>query len=426
MPSDDGLSEPEDPYSSIDSETRHNIRAETWFSAFNGIFMGLAIMAAPVVAVIGVRANPLELTILVAAFPVGVFFGPLWAGFGRKVGMQRLVTLMAVGANVPLFFLFWVDQSWLFTLLVSISNILNSGMRMGQSSLYGVLYPKAIRGRVLGRLTFWTFLTMVPSILLTGWLLDLSHEMYRVLYPMAALCGLIGAVYYHTLRVPVGPVKAEKSTMRESLRGVQEIVSTDRAYLLYQCAFFLSGSAFFMSTHIVLLLVCDRFEFSAFGLALWMTVVPQLLLALSSPIWGRVYDKIGLVRCRMVISVLMSLYLTSYWLGVVSGVGLFICVGSVFLGISNGGGQLTWALSSTHFAPRMEDVPLYNGIHFVLNGVRGLVVPWIGSVLWVFTGPGAVLAALACSLCSMPILARTLRMDGRGSSISPESGKLEI
>src|ERR1700746_99874 len=106
--------------------TRHNVRAESFFSAFNGIYMGLAILAAPVVAVTGVRANPLELTILVSAFPVGVFLGPLWAALGRRWGMQQLVTQMAIWANVPLFLIFWIedaadylplDSAALFTLL---------------------------------------------------------------------------------------------------------------------------------------------------------------------------------------------------------------------------------------------------------------------------------------------------------------------
>ncbi len=33
--------------STIDEVTRHNIQAESLFSAFNGIYMGLAILAAP-------------------------------------------------------------------------------------------------------------------------------------------------------------------------------------------------------------------------------------------------------------------------------------------------------------------------------------------------------------------------------------------
>src|SRR5437660_11531662 len=94
---------------SDDPVTQHNVRVESFFSAFNGIYMGLAIFAAPVVAVTGVRANPLELTILVSAFPVGVFLGPLWATLGRRWGMQKLVTQMAVWAHVPLSLIFGSD-----------------------------------------------------------------------------------------------------------------------------------------------------------------------------------------------------------------------------------------------------------------------------------------------------------------------------
>ena len=102
-----------------DALTRHNVTAESFFSAFNGIYMGLAIFAAPVVAVTGVQANPLELTLLVSAFPVGAFLGPLWAGLGRRWGMKRLVTQMAVWANVPMLLLHWVRDPWLFTILFS-------------------------------------------------------------------------------------------------------------------------------------------------------------------------------------------------------------------------------------------------------------------------------------------------------------------
>jgi MFS family permease len=352
------------------------------------------------------------LTILVAAFPVGVFFGPFWAGTGRRIGMQRLVTYMAFWANVPLFLVFWVTESWQFTLLITISQILNSGMRMGQSSLYHVLYPKSIRGRVLGQLTFWTFMTMVPSILVTGWLLDVSREMYRMLYPIAGLCGMVACWYYNTLHVPTQrALTSKRQSLGASVRGVQKILASDRAYFFFQTGFFLSGSAFFMSTHIVLLLVFDRFDFSPFQLALWMSVVPQLMLALSSPVWGRILDRIGIVHTRLLTTITQTASLACYWVGIVGVSPAFIYLGSILLGMTNGGGQLTWALASAHFAPKPEDVPLYNGIHFVLNGVRGLVLPWVGSVLWVISGPGAVLAALVTCSTSIPIILRSLKLD---------------
>lgn len=406
-----------------DPVTRHNLTAESFFSAFNGVFVGLAILAAPVVAVTGLQANPLELTLLVMAFPVGAFLGPLWAGLGRRWGMQKLVTQMAVWANIPLFFLFWVDNAAVFTALVAVSQLLNSAMRMGQSVLYGVMYPRGQSGRVLGRLTFWSYLTMVPTLLVTGWLLDKSPEMYRVLYPLGGLCGLIGAFYYSLLRAPGAETLPRPGvSFRAGVRGVERVISQDRAYLHFQVAFFLSGSAFFMSTHVVLLLVRDRFDFGAFQLALWLTVVPQVMLAVGSPAWGWVLDRVGIVRCRLLISVLMTGYLAGYWGGVVTGWAWLICLGGVLQGLSNGGGQLTWALASSHFAPCAEDVPLYNGIHFVLNGVRGLILPWVGAVLFVLAGTGAVLAATLVSLASVPVILRSLRLAARGRRSSLAGG----
>jgi MFS family permease len=403
-----------------DPITRHNVCAESFFSAFNGIYMALAIFAAPVVAVTSVGADALDLTILVSAFPIGVFLGPLWATLGRRWGMQKLVTQMAIWANAPLFVVFWlddvarllhVDNAAVFTALITVSQLLNSAMRMGQSSLYHVMYDRRQRGRILGRLTFWTYFTMVPSVLVTGWLLDKSPEMYRVVYPLAGLCGLIGCFYYSLLHVPAADsLPRERSGFRAGVDGVERILAQDRAYLLFQLAFFLSGSAFFMSTHVVLLLTRDRFGFGAFELSLWMSVVPVLLLALSSPLWGRVLDRIGIVRVRLLISIVMTVYLGCYFGGIVVGWPLLIYLGSLLQGVYNGGGQLTWALASSHFAPRTEDVPLYNGIHFVLNGVRGLVLPWVGSVLLVVIGTGAVLAATLVSLVSIPIILRSLSL----------------
>lgn len=407
-----GIRPPADTKASeYDALTQHNITVESFFSAFNGVYMAMALFAAPVVAVTGVGANPLELTILVSAFPVGVFFGPLWADLGRLWGMRLLVTRMAIFANIPLFFIFWVEDSAWFTALVTISQLLNSAMRMGQSSLYRVMYPKAIRGRVLGRLTFWTYLTMVPTILLAGWLIDKSREMYQLLYPLAGLCGLVGCIYYSQLDVPAADqLPRNRASLLERVRGVENIIAGDRAYFLFQIAFFLSGSAFFMSTHVVLLLVSDhhRLDFNAFELALWLSVVPQLLLALTSPFWGHVLDRIGIVRCRLLISFTMTSYLACYFVGVLLEIPALIFLGSVLQGVSNGGGQLTWALASSHFAPRPQDVPIYNGIHFVLNGVRGLVMPWVGSILFILTEPWAVLVATLVSLASVPVVLRSL------------------
>jgi hypothetical protein len=127
---------------------------------------------------------------------------------------------------------------------------------------------------------------------------------------------------------------------------------------------------------------------------------------------------VGIVRCRLLITFFITAHLASHTAGIVCGLPMLICLGSIMQGMSNGGGQLTWALASSHFAPRAEDVPLYNGIHFVLNGIRGLVMPWVGSVLLIVIGPWTVLVATLLSLGSVPVIWRSLAL-GDGPAQEP-------
>jgi MFS family permease len=161
----------------------------------------------------------------------------------------------------------------------------------------------------------------------------------------------------------------------------------------------------------VLLLVRRDLQFGPFGLAASLSVLPQLVLALSSTLWGRILDRIGIIRCRVLISVLSTVYLLCYLLGVLLRWPVLIVIGSILFGFGNSGGQLTWALGSTYFAPKVEDVPVYNGIHFVLNGIRGLLLPWVGSILFVLSGPWALLAAVLTSGLSILVSWHSLRIE---------------
>jgi MFS family permease len=201
---------------------------------------------------------------------------------------------------------------------------------------------------------------------------------------------------------------------------MEDVLGRDRAYLRLQVIFFLCGSAFFMTTHVVLVLVRERFAFTPFELVLWLSVMPQLLLAMTSPVWGRVLDRLGMAAVRLILGFVIVTYLGCYFLGLTTGTAWLIALGGILLGVGNGGGQVTWALASTHFAPTARDVPLYNGIHFALNGVRGLVMPWVGAVLLVLLGTGSVLAGMLVALLSLPVAVRLFRSE-RPSAGAPRA-----
>lgn len=406
----------------------HNLRMECLFNALNGIFMGTILSAANVVALKCLHANQWHITILTCAFPCGAFIGPLWAKLGERWGMQKLVLRMAIWANLPLFivpFIEWIPlgtaADW-FTFLIAISLLAYSAMRMGQSSLYHATYPRSMRGRVLGWLIFWNFITMVLAIVTIGYLVDAEYgnnpNNYRWLCPLAALFGLLACVAYARVK-PATVIQEHASSLGSAYRAAREVLAKDHAYRRFQIGYFLSGSAFFLSIHLVLLMCKQDLGFSSLELALWLAVIPQMMLALSSPFWGRLMDKLGIEESRFFIATTMTIYLICYLVGIIWNIPWLIIVASILRGVAEGGGQVTWALASVQFAPKAEDVATYNGIHFWLNGVRGLMMPWIGTQLYVLLGVKALIAGILTSAAAMGVVVWSLSDDrqAKGNSV---------
>jgi len=379
---------------------------ECCFNALNGVFMGTILYAAQIFALKSLDAHLWQITILTCAFPCGAFLGPQWAKLGQAWGMQRLVLRMAIWANLPLFVVPFIQTlpgfepaTW-FAILIAISQLGYSAMRMGQSSLYHATYPRQVRGRVLGWLVFWNFITMVLAVLFMGYMVneEWGHDPgnFRWLCPLAAIFGLTACLFYARVK-PATRVREEAVSLVEAYRQARRVLSHDHAYRRFQIGYFLSGSAFFLSLHIVLLLCERRLEFSSVELALWLAVVPQVGLAITSPVWGRLMDRLGIEQARLFISSVMTVYLVCYLLGILWYVPALVYLAGLLRGIAEGGGQVTWALASVQFAPTPEEVPAYNGIHFWLNGVRGLVMPWLGAQLYLLFGVGSLLAGILAS-----------------------------
>ncbi|MCS7015118.1 MAG: MFS transporter [Gemmatales bacterium] len=364
---------------------RHNLLRESLFSLFNGFFMGMILFAAPAIAATCFEVDTLTrmayVTVITCAFPCGAFLGPLWAAWGRRVGMHQLVVQTALLANLPLFALFWVENGALFTAIITLAQLFHSGMRMGQSSTYYCTYPRSLFGRVLGTLIFWNYLGMVLAALLAGVVSSQDVRSYQWLYPLAGLCGLVACVFYGQLRLLRQPMVGRPGSWRTGWQRLRQVMQQDRRFRYFEIAFFLSGSAFFVSWGVSIVLAHERLGWDTASITLWMTVVPQLVLALTSPIWGYVLDRIGIVRTRLLIAIVMTGYLACYLGGLVWLAPALMYVGSVLRGVSEGGGQVTWALASVQFAPAPDDIPTYNGIHFILNGLRGLLMPWLGKWL---------------------------------------------
>jgi MFS family permease len=408
---------------------------------FNGIFMGMIVYFSLVVTKTCLDASPvltnILLPILISAFPFGAFLGSLWAKLGQRWGMKHLVLRTGVLASVLLFLVPLVSllpgtaAAIGFTILMASSQLLYSAMKMGQSSLYRCTYPAMSRGRVLGWFVTLSFLTAVPTAYLAGCLVDphcqpqthpwltplfwlvgengCQPENFRWLYPLAGCCGLLGCWFYRQLVLLEQPAAAESLSFREGCGRVVQVLQQDKGYFWFQCGYFLSGSAFFLSVHVMVSLCHEEMHFTASQLALALVALPQIMLALSSWWWGRVMDRLGIVQMRVIIATVMTVYLGCYLAGLWGHLAWLIYLGGILRGVAEGGGQVTWSLASVHFAPQTEDVPIYNSIHFTLNGLRGLLMPALGTWLCWHWESWTILVAVLVSAAGIFVNASNTR-----------------
>lgn len=270
-------------------------------------------------------------------------------------------------------------------------------------------------------LIFWNYLGMVAAALLAGQVSRNDPRSFQWLYPLAGLSGLVGCVFYSQLRLVRRAPLAPPGSLRAGWKRLKKVMARDYRFRYFEIAFFLSGSAFFVSWGVSIVLAHERLGWDTGAITLWMTVIPQLVLAITSPAWGWVLDRIGIVRTRLLIAVVMTLYLACYLGGLIWLIPPLMYLGSVLRGVSEGGGQVTWALASVQFAPAPDEIPTYNGIHFILNGLRGLIMPWVGKWLALLAVSLPLSLSVIISAISILVICRSLRWETLDSNNSVKS-----
>ncbi len=213
------------------------------------------------------------------------------------------------------------------------------------------------------------------------------------------------------------------------------VLRDDRRFTLYCVAQFFVGVANLMTISIVAVAVTRHLPFGetwGFWVSTALLVaLPQLVVLGSLERWGRLFDRLGVLRLRVITvalwtaSILMGMLATLVAVSVdqldplyfPAAVALFAFRG-VFYGLARGGGALAWHLGHLHFA-RPEEAEIYMGIHVSFTGMRGLIAPLGGIWLWQTIGWPVWLIALTFALVSLVLYRAMARHERRAGGPTP-------
>jgi len=428
---------------------------------FWGLFAGLVEGTVSAVVVSKTFAASWLLITIVQATPAFANLVSLWWG-ALLVGRRKLPVFLAVAvASVAVTLSVVLTPhsplgGWIFAAQICLSRVFMSGVVTARASLWKSNYPRSHRGRITANLQIVRTLMSLPVILGAGSLFDWSPEAYHWFYPVVALVGAVGLLVLRGEKV-----RGEERTMAEReandaspiadagvftpfslvalisphrmLGRMRQALREDRRFARYCRAQMCIGTANLMVMPVNTILLTQVLHLSYTTSNTLLDLVPRLITVLMLPVWARLFDRVGVLRFRVVNSLCwcgslffcgMGAVLAEYGGGgmiPLTGVLAIYLFGRIFEGLAQSGGAIAWNIGHLHFAED-DKAELYMGIHVSLTGLRGLIAPFLGSALYMLVGWWVFMIGVGvCGLGFMIFsrLAREERMKA-AAAIPPE------
>jgi len=259
-------------------------------------------------------------------------------------------------------------------------------------------YTDKNRSRLYSYASAFQTLFVLIVTTLSGYLLDMNSSIYKVLFPVAGVFGIM--VYWSLARMitlsmddysgRAKKVKAHynfrllKDIAILPLRNTARIFRENKPFLRFEAYFFLYGMAFMVLSPVIPVFLVDDLKLSYSPISFARGLIFHSALIIFTPLMGRFHGIGNPTKfCGYVFSflALFPLILVSakhfISLGLITDTNLVVYISFFVFGFAMSGVTIAWALSSIYYAPKNE-VSNYQAVHITLTGVRGVFSPALG------------------------------------------------
>ncbi len=385
----------------VPDNCRRALFFETFYNYGSGTFIALFLLTLGAIKTV-VDGQAIHLTLLGALFGGSSMLSPVVGYLSGRISPRWLIIIPnLVTAVLLLAIALPIAGPTFFTCVVGCAFVLRVFPRVGEMNMYRVLYPATHRGFAVGWLKAIAAISALLITLGGTWWFEKFSSQYWVVYAYAAGTLVFASVCYSRIPIPSSgtTLAAQTDSPWRSLKEGWKVFLADRRFVRYQIGFALAGFA----NHMGMAFIPETLKNSNYvgatdGQVLVVTaVMPALLIMASSPFWGRYLDQIDPMSGRALFNAIQTAGYGFYCLGGVLGHLWPMVVGTIFHSISNGGGTINWSTGSLYFA-RHEHVSLYNSLHVGFTGIRGMIAPICGYLLFARLEWGAWMFAVAAAL----------------------------
>ncbi len=350
------------------------------------------------------HATPFQVAVFITLKPLVSIFSAYWSAAIKKRRDRLLPNVM--WANLlkvgPFLFFPFIDNPWFLIISSGLYMMLHRGGVPAWMEILKLNLPGAARERIFAYGTAIGYLGdgILPFIL--GWLLDGYVESWRWIFPFVSLVSLIG-VYYQA-RIPI-PFNQEKALPKVSLKAqlvepwenAKDLIKRRPDFFKFQFGFMLLGGGGLMIMQPALpVFFVDGLKLSYTELAIALTLCKGIGCAMTSSYWARLMNQVNIYRFSSWVTALGCLFPLFLLAAQFHIAWLYLAY--IGYGVMQAGSELAWNLSGPIFS-KEEDSSAYSSSNVLLIGLRGAIIPVIGSVLCVITNSAVEVLALGAILC---------------------------
>lgn len=378
-------------------------------------------------------ASPLLVAVITAAPMFGNIAALLWTQMAEhrskvrfvnwlQLGVVSLIAAVAVTYPMPK-----AIGAWVFAAVIVAARVLVAGIVTLRSAIWRLNYPRHVRGQIIARIS--AVATLVLAIATYGGARWLDHQptAYVMLYPMAAVLGVIGIWQFSKIRVrhewrmrrpaPLLATRPEDmaQTSESNLlnyqperarrgnfwRDAAQVLKDDPRFREYMRWQFISGMAFMMMSPPLLLMVSREMTDPKrdYALAtLVVQVIPMVTSIIFTQIWAPFFDRVPILTFRVVQGVVSVSAMLVMFAGAIYDQLWLIGASQFLIGVSNAAGNLAWNLGHNDFAPA-DKAGTYMAVNVMLTGTRGFFAPFLG--IWLYSSLAGRYVFGICALCSV-------------------------
>jgi predicted MFS family arabinose efflux permease len=227
-----------------------------------------------------------------------------------------------------------------------------------------------------------------------------NASLYKYFYFFSGLIGMLNL--WVLAKVPINSnkeyVKPKPFSIKEKLidplKESFEILKNRKDFLKFHIGYTFAGAGILL-IHPILPVYFKKLNISLTHITTALLIFKSLGSIVSSPIWGRLLAKKPIMK--------LSFHMT--FLAFLSFIVLFFAQFHIYFlyisyfiyGVSIAGSHILWSLSGPTFSKNDSSVH-YSSLNFFILSLRGIVAPFIGSMLAIHFSPSIIifLGALSC------------------------------